>query len=277
MRFGICCGLGSFVSGIQDQPLSSLPRLMETLRSAGADYVEFGVATVAPSASEVEFEKVRRAMEGAPLCAEAFNSFIPPQHPITGPRVELARVLDYCRTALRRCKALGGEVVVLGSAGARKLPEGFDKARGEAQFIEFCREVAPIAAEIGIDIALEPLNSREDNLLLSVAHGARLVDAVARPRIQLLADLFHMAEEKENLSAVAQAGRRLIHTHVADKGRVAPGFAAGGEEDFAGFFRNCRQAGYDKRCSFEGKFENIEAQCKPLLALLKRRWAESAM
>jgi hypothetical protein len=77
MRFGICCGLGSFVAQIKDQPLSSLPRLMDTLKAAGADYVEFGVGTVAPEGPEEEFEKLRRAMEHCPLRAEAFNSFIP--------------------------------------------------------------------------------------------------------------------------------------------------------------------------------------------------------
>ncbi|MCY3021159.1 MAG: TIM barrel protein [Planctomycetota bacterium] len=112
--------------------------------------------------------------------------------------------------------------------------------------------------------------------MLSVAQGSRLMDAVARPRIRLLADLYHMAEEKEPLAVLAQAGARLCHTHLADIGRVAPGFAAAGEEDFIGFFRNLRRAGYDRRASFEGRFDDIEKQSKPLLDLLKKRWAESA-
>lgn len=276
MRFGICCGLGSFVAQIKDQPLSSLPKLMDTLKTAGADYVEFGVATVAPDGPEADFEKLRRAMAPCPLRAEAFNSFIPGKHRITGPEVNLKAVLAYCRAALRRCKALGGEVVVLGSSGARKVPEGFDAAKAESQFIEFCRELAPLADEIGIDIAIEPLNRKEDNLILSVAQGMRLVDAIGKARIRLLADLYHMSEEKEPREILAQAGARLCHTHLADLGRVAPGFAARGEEDFIGFFRNLRRAGYDRRTSFEGKADDLEKQSKPLLDLLKKRWAEAA-
>jgi len=264
------------VAQIKDQPLSSLPHLMDSLKAAGADYVEFGVATVAPEGPEAEFETLRRAMEPCPLRAEAFNSFIPAKHRITGPDVKLASVLAYCRTALRRCKALGGAVVVLGSAGARKVPDGFDPQKAEAQFVEFCRELAPVADESGIDIAIEPLNRREDNLILSVEHGMRLMDAVARPRIRLLADLYHMSEEKEPREVLAKAGARLCHTHLADLGRVAPGYAAGGEEDFIGFFRNLRRAGYDRRCSFEGKFDDIEKQSRPVLALLRKRWAEAA-
>lgn len=275
MRFGICCGPGSFTPQTQGQPLSAIPRLMQVLQDAGADYVEFTVGAVSPLAPEAEFESLRTALDPYPLKVEAFNSFIPGSHRITGPDVDLARVLDYCRTALRRCRALGGQVVVLGSSGARKAPEGFDLARAERQFVEFCLELGPVAEEAGIDIAIEPLNRNEDNLVLSVEHGIRLVDAISHPRIQLLADLYHMSEEKEPLDHIAAAGSRLRHTHCADLGRAAPGFAAAGEEDFAGFFRNLRRAGYDRRCSFEGVFTSIEAQSKPLLELLRRRWDES--
>ena len=276
MKFGICCGLGSFVPQIQDQPLSALPQLMDTLKAAGADYVEFGVATVAPEGPEEEFEKLRRALEPSPLRVEAFNSFLPQKHRITGPEVNLKAVLAYCRTALRRCKALGGEVVVLGSAGARKVPAGFDVRQAESQFIAFCRELAPLAEEFRMDIAIEPMNRKEDNLILSVEQGIRLVDAIGKARIQLLADLYHMAEQREPREILVKAGPRLRHTHLADLGRAAPGFAVGGEEDFSGFFRNLRRARYDRRCSFEGKFDDIEKQCKPVLYLLRKRWAETA-
>ncbi|MCA1595516.1 MAG: sugar phosphate isomerase/epimerase [Chloroflexi bacterium] len=276
MRFGICCGPGSFAPQAQDQPLSAIPRLMETLQEAGADYVEFAVGAVSPLAPDSVFEALRDAMQPYPLKVEAFNSFIPGSHRITGPDVDRPRVLDYCRTALRRCKALGGQVVVLGSSGARKAPEGFDLGRAEVQFVEFCRELGPVAEEADIDIAIEPLNRNEDNLVLSVEHGVRLVDEINHPRIRLLADLYHMSEEKEPLNHVAAAGGLLVHTHCADLGREAPGFASSGEEDFTGFFRNLRLAGYDRRCSFEGQFVDIEQQSKPLVELIRRRWNESA-
>lgn len=280
MKFGICCGLSSFVPQSEGHPLSAVPRLMEVVQEAGVDYIEFTVSEVTPEQDEGVFERLREAMEPYPLRVEAFNSFIPAHHRITGPDVDLESVLNYCRIALLRCKALGGAVVVLGSAGARKVPEGFDRSEAEQQFVGFCRELGVVAEEVGIDIALEPLNSKEDNLLLTVEHGARLVDTIEHPRIRLLADLYHMSEEKEPLDHVAAAGTRLRHTHVADLGRVAPGFAPEGEEDFVGFFRNLRAAGYDVhgegRCSFEGKFHDIEKQSKLVIALLRLRWEEAS-
>jgi sugar phosphate isomerase/epimerase len=276
MKFGICCGLGSFPLEDETNWLSSIPRLMDSMTAAGADYVEFGVASVMPAGGQALFEALRDALANQPLKVEAFNGFIPGHHRITGPDVDLPAVLGYCRTALTRCKAIGGEVVVLGSAGARKVPAGFEGAHALRQFVQFARELGPIAEEVGIDIAIEPLNHDEDNLINSVEHGAQLVDEIAQPRIALLADFYHMFKDDEPVEHVAAANGRLRHTHLADLGRVAPGFAAVGEADFIGFFRNLRRAGYDGRCSFEGSFQDIGGQSRPALALMRRRFAESA-
>ena len=274
MRFGICAGPNSFPPNAGETPAAATKRFLAFVRDAGADYIEFTVSAVAPEGSPAEFEQLQSALSGAALRAEAFNSFIPGHHPITGPAVNLAAGLKYCQVALQRCKAVGADVVVLGSGRARRIPDGFERATAEAQFVKFCQELDPIADAIGIDIAIEPLNTKEDNLINTVSAGAKLVDTIGRKRIQLLADLYHMSEDKEPVANVAAAGSRLIHTHLADLGRVAPGYAQG-EEDFLGFFKNLKKAKYDQRCSFEGKFDSVEKQTKPLVDLMKKRWAEA--
>jgi sugar phosphate isomerase/epimerase len=109
-----------------------------------------------------------------------------------------------------------------------------------------------------------------------VHDGATIVEEVGHPNLQLLADLYHMAEEKEPVANVAEAGKLIRHTHLADRGRVAPGYSTQGEEDFIGFFRALRQAGYNARCSFEGSFSDMSTQLKPSLDLMRQRWEESA-
>lgn len=130
-----------------------------------------------------------------------------------------------------------------------------------------------------MDIAIEPLSAQEDNLIVSVAQSALIVDEIGHPRIRLLADFYHMNQQGEPVDAVADAGARLRHTHLADVGRVVPGYAPDGEVDFLGFFRALRQSGYaqqpDARCSFEGKMENAEAQVPPMMRLLRARWQQS--
>ena len=265
MKFGICCAPGA---------LGEVKPLMDTLEAAGADYLDWAVGAI--MSSESEFEKLRGIIEGSSLKAEAFMSFLPPHHRVTGPNVNLQAVLSYATEAMQRAKALGGEVIVLGSGSARKLPEGFDPEVGREQFVEFGRELGPRAAEAGSTIAIEPLNRHEDNFITSVAQGASFVDEIGHPNIQLLADFYHMFEEDETMDNVKNAGARLKHTHLADLGRVAPGYAKNGEADFVGFFGALRIAGYDARCSFEGKSDDLARQAKPILDKMRQRYAESA-
>lgn len=274
MRFGICCGSTSL--GSEGEKLSAaVARLMDAMGAAGPDYLEFQVGEVGPGGDKAKFETLREALAPHALHVEAWNCFVPAHHRITGPDVDLGAVLGYCRSALLRCAQLGGKVVVLGSAGARRVPDGFDPKDAQNQFIRFCRELQPIAEEAGIDIAIEPLHSHDDNFLVSIEEGTKLIDKIERPRIRLLADLYHIEKEGESLAHVAAAGTRLAHTHLADKGRVAPGFASEAEADFIGFFRALRTANYDARCSFEGSFQDIAMQAKPALDLMRRRWEDA--
>ena len=264
MKFGICCA---------PDALGEPARLFDVLTEARADYVEWGVGTTMKS--EAQWERLLEAVANAPLKPEAFNGFIPATHRLTGPDAEMGAALEYASEAMRRCRALGAEVIVLGSGGARKLPDGWDEARGLDQFETFCRELGPRAAQHNVTIVIEPLNKTEDNLVNSVAAGAAIVDAVDHPNIQLLADFYHMHHDDEAVEDAAKVGGRLRHTHLADLGRVAPGFAPDGEADFVGFFRALNAAGYDARCSFEGRTTDFAAQAKPIIAHMRQRHSEA--
>ena len=264
MKFAICCA---------PDALGDPTRTLDILAEAGADYLEWGVG--AAMKSETVWESLRAIVADGPLKPEVFNSFIPATHRLTGPDVDLQGALDYASEAMRRCRALGANIVVLGSGGARRLPDGWDEARGLDQFTTFCRELGPRAAEHGITVAIEPLNKTEDNLINSVAAGAAIVDAVAHPNIQLLADFYHIFHDDEAVEDVAKVGERLVHAHLADLGRVAPGYAPDGEADFVGFFRALNAAGYDARCSFEGKTDDLAAQAGPIIAHMQQRHGEA--
>ena len=281
MKFGICCHPDAL-----ETQTSSFDENLAALQNAGVDYLEFPVACLAPESDDAALNALREKLDGVPLQVEAFNGFLPAHQRITGDDVDLPAVLEYSRVALERAQQLGGAVVVLGSGKARRVPDGFDAVRAREQFIAYCRELAPIAKGNAVTICIEPLNAGEDNLICSVAAGAKIVDEVAHPSIQLLADFYHMMQENEPLENVTAAGARLRHTHLADTGRVVPGHAEDGEADFAGFFRALKDAGYvgstpdatqaqganTVRCSFEGSYGNMMEQAAPMMRLLRARW-----
>ena len=264
MKFGICCA---------PDALGSSAQTLDILIRAGADYLEWGVGAVMQS--EAQWEELRVLVAGASITPEVFNGFIPAHHRLTGPDVELEKTLDYASEAMRRCRALGAQIIVLGSGAARRLPDGWAPTRGLGQFETFCRELGPRAAQHDLTIAIEPLNTSEDNLINSVAAGAAIVDAVSHPNIRLLADLYHMSREDEAIADVAKVGSRLAHAHLADVGRVAPGESEQGEADFVGFFRALDAAHYDARCSFEGKAHDLAAQAQTIVARMKRHRAQA--
>ena len=176
MRFGVCCGPGSFAPEVKDHPPVPVTELLDMLTAAGADFAEFCVGAVTPDEPDSVFDRLHRDVSKYALRVEAFNSFIPAKYPVTGPNANRQAALDYCRRALPRCRALGGEVIVLGSGGARRFPVDFPRATAEQQFIAFCSELGPIAEASQLVIAIEPLNSSDDNLCVRVDHGAAIVD-----------------------------------------------------------------------------------------------------
>ncbi len=277
MKFGICCAPTSLAQ--ENEPLqASVARLLEVLVDAKADYIEFPVAALHVEGEASAFEELKQAMSGAPLVAEAFNGFIPGHHRITGPEVDHAKVLEFCDVALERINALGGKVVVLGSGKARNVPEGFSHATALEQFTEFCHDLAPLAQKHDVTVVIEPLNTREDNLINTVAQGSSVVDEVWHPNLQVLADFYHIFADDEPLQNTVNAGTRLQHTHLADTGRITAGLAEE-EADFIGFFRALQAAGYTERerprCSFEGRIDDIATQAGPMFAFLRERYAQS--
>ncbi len=92
-------------------------------------------------------------------------------------------------------------------------------------------------------IYLEPLNRYEATYLNTVGKAADLCRAADHPRIQLMADLFHMNIEEADIPASLRAvAPHLGHVHLADSQRRLPG---NGHTDFVGAFRALREIEFD--------------------------------
>ena len=55
--------------------------------------------------------------------------FVPAEVRLTGPEVDWAQVEGYLETAIGRVAALGGQAIVFGSGGARRVPDGSPRIR----------------------------------------------------------------------------------------------------------------------------------------------------
>ena len=243
------------------------PDRFEAAQAAGFDYVETNVSKVA-ALSEEEFQTLAAQVARLRIPLAASMSFIPGAVRLTGPDVDPAKQMTYVTGALRRLKQLGVKVVVLGSGGARRVPDGFSRDEAFAQLVDFLRRVAPVARDNAITIVVEPLRQQETNIINTAREGLALVKAVDRPEIRLLVDYYHLAAEGENPDIIAEAGPLLAHAHIANpKGRVFPLDAD--ESPYAAFFSNLCRIGYQGRLSVEASTTDFAAQAPRAIALLR--------
>ncbi len=111
MKFGVCTSIDN----------------AETACAAGFDFVEPTVRSLCPQ--EPDFDAIRAPFDSAPLPTPVFNMFVPAEVRLTGPEVDWAQVEGYLETAIGRVAALGGQAIVFGSGGARRVPDGSPRIR----------------------------------------------------------------------------------------------------------------------------------------------------
>jgi sugar phosphate isomerase/epimerase len=182
------------------------------------------------------------------------NSFLPATIRSVGPEYDLEGIVQYGRIAFERARSVGIRAIVFGSGGSRMIPEGFDRAKAEEQFVDVCSRLAPIAAAHDIVLAIEPLNRGECNFINTLEDGASIVRRVGHPSIRLLADLYHMMREDETPEAIRRVGDLVVHVHLAEKERRSSPGRAG--DDFRPFMRELHRVGYRGAFSIECRWEN---------------------
>ena len=140
----------------------------------GFDYFEPAAAAVA-ALSNSDFADFEKRVSKSRIRCECFNSFIRTLQ-VVGPAVERKALTTYMNTALDRCRALGGTIIVWGSASSRNVPEGYSRDLAWQQIKTFLAMAGEQAKSRNIVIAIEPLRKQESNIInngAGYAPGAR--------------------------------------------------------------------------------------------------------
>ena len=142
-------------------------------------------------------------------------------------RRAVTRICDHMTLAKRF-----GAVVIVGSL------------RGADGNLDLLREsLAECAAsQPSVNIALEPLNRYESRLLNSIESTVTLIESMGKSNLGVLFDTFHANIEEVSIpAAIACAGDRLVHVHLADSNRWVPGF---GHFEFTQVWNALQQISY---------------------------------
>lgn len=257
MKLGICTGLEN--AGL--------------LAELGYDYMETGLAAVAAMSRE-EFGRARAALAGSGLSCEAMNGMLPGEVPVVGEQADPQRVEAYLTAAFARAGELGARVIVFGSGGSRRVPEGFPPAGAWRQIRDYLRLADGLAGAHGLQIAIEPLRREECNILNRVSEAVELAAVLDLPHVGVLGDTYHMWSEGEPLSVLKDAGELLRHVHIAcPEGRRFPreNDPADARGEYAALFRTLEEAGYEGRISIEAGTRALSEDGAASLGLLRAR------
>ncbi|MEX2276202.1 MAG: TIM barrel protein [Cucumibacter sp.] len=154
-----------------------------------------------------------------------------------------AQFLDGLRATIATARRLGAANLIGLSGNTRP---GVPRDLQRRAVVDALSRAADLLAGTGIALALEPLNDRIDHkgyFLASTVEALDTVDAVGRPEVKLLYDIYHSAVMGEATDAViGTRASRIAHVHLADHpGRHEPGT---GKIDWRERIVWLRRAGY---------------------------------
>ena len=254
MKIGVCCNYDRW--GI--------------VAEAGYDYVEGNFSKIAKATDE-EFDAMKRALEASGVRMEATNGFFSGDFQLYSKddfeTVE-KNVREYCELGFARGAALGQKVAVIGSSGARNIREGYTKEEAEEQFCEVLRICGEVGAKYGVAVTVEPLNTKETNFIITFADGLDIVRKTNHPNVLAMIDLYHHAQNGEELSTLDGTEGILVHAHLARADRQTP--VPGDEAEIDPKIAYLKQVGYDIRISLESKYTpDFETAIKNAYDLMK--------
>ena len=197
--------------------------LFPKIKSMGFSHVEIPIE----DPDIIDAEIVASALEDSGLEAIACGAF-GASRDLTHEDPEVHRhCFEYISDCLDMCLVLGAKFLagpMYSAVGKARLVSPEQRNAEWNRAVENLQIVCQMAADRGLEIALEPLNRFESDLINTTEDVVRLINDINHPAAKILLDGFHMTIEEVDLeAAIRLAGERLIHVQVSENYRGTPG------------------------------------------------------
>ncbi|HKB53054.1 MAG TPA: sugar phosphate isomerase/epimerase family protein [Ramlibacter sp.] len=137
------------------------------------------------------------------------------------------RTVSFMRRLVELCAAMGGKYLVHGSPKQRSVPAGSTREQALARASECFAAVADAAARAGVVYCIEPLSTRETDLINTVAEAAAIVDRIDSPGVRTMIDCSAAGQvERESVADLMARwipSGHVAHVQVNDPNRRGPG------------------------------------------------------
>ncbi|MEQ8881583.1 MAG: sugar phosphate isomerase/epimerase family protein [Cyclobacteriaceae bacterium] len=207
-------------------------QLFRKIKDMGYDLVEIPVE----NPDIIDTAKVKKALKDLDLDCVVCGAFGPTRDLTNDDPAIVKQGMDYIESCFQICNDLGTSFLagpMYSAVGkARLLPEDQKKIEWN-RAVDNLRKVCDSAQTKGLEIALEPLNRFETDLINRTEDVVRLINDINHPAAKILLDGFHMNIEEPSIEkAIKLAGDKLIHVQVSENYRGTPGTGQTRWEDY---------------------------------------------
>jgi len=156
------------------------------------------------------------------------------------------RTLDVMRRLIGLCADLGGDVLVHGSPGQRRIPDGADADAARQRGRDAFAAIGEDAARAGVTYCIEPLAAPDANFVNTVEQAAAIVREIGNAHLRTMIDCSASGvSEAEPVEAVIERwlpSGLVAHIQFNDRNRRGPGQ---GEMKFAPILAALKRHNYN--------------------------------
>lgn len=198
-------------------------KLLNKVADMGFDTVELPLETL----ESLDGKKVAAKLKETGLKATVCGAFSPDRDLTSDNAAYRTNSLKYIKGAIDFCAASGAHSLIgpmYSAVGKRRHVSAAQKKKEWGLAVKGITEAGKYAAKFGINLAVEPLNRFETDLLNTSEQACKMVNDINLANVGVHLDTFHMnIEEKCSYSAIKLAGKKLFHFHACENDRGAPG------------------------------------------------------
>lgn len=220
--------------------------LIDRVKNLGMDFIEIPLMSL----ETFDAEAIKSRLDQTELGAVTSTVLLNDTDITSDDAATRARGLDYLLRCVDATAAIGA-TSFSGVIYAQHVKPAASRPTERAwrHSADTLRVVADHAADLGVVLAIEPVNRYETYLVNTCEQALTLRELIDRDNVKIHLDTYHMnIEEKDFYSATLRAGEHLVHYHLCENDRGIPGT---GQVDWDGIFRALAEIGYRGNAALE--------------------------